>query len=67
MPIVKRGVIWLAWGLVPAALVLAGLLPDGKGPLPRLLLPMFMAALFLWLLAGLVMVATWQEHRISDR
>ena len=30
-------------------------------------MPLFMVSLLFWLWAGLVMVATWQEHRVEHR
>jgi hypothetical protein len=65
MQTVKAAGIWLACGLVPLAIVFVGMLPDGDGLWPAVVMPMFMLTLFLWLLGGLVMVATWQQHRME--
>lgn len=67
MQTVKAAGIWLACGLVPVAVMLVGSLPDRDMLWPAVVMPMFMAALFLWLLGGLVMVATWQQHRMERR
>ena len=66
MQAVKGAGIWLACGLVPLGCVMVGLLPDSDA-VSRLMLPMFMVTLFLWLLSGLVLVATWQEGRPAHR
>lgn len=67
MQTLKWAGIWVACGLVPVAIALIGLLPDSDVVFPGLMMPMFMVSLLLWLLAGLVMVATWQEHHLDRR
>lgn len=64
MKALKGTGIWLACGLVPAAILMVGLLPDADA-VSRVMMPTFMVTLFLWLLSGLVMVATWQDHRLE--
>ncbi len=66
MQTAKRAGIWAACGLVPAAIMIVGLVPDNAvvwGLMP----PMSMLALLRWLLAGLVMAATWGQHRLGSR
>jgi hypothetical protein len=62
---VKGAGIWVASGLIPVAFLMMGLLPDKEVIAPALLMPLFMVSLLFWLWAGLVMVATWQEHRVE--
>ena len=65
MHTVKAAGIWLACGLVPVAIVVLGSLPDREFRWGALVMPMLMVALFFWFLGGLVMVATWQQHRVE--
>ncbi len=67
MQTLKAAGIWLACGLVPLAIVVVGSLPDHDVLWPALVMPILMVTLFLWLLGGLVMVATWQQHRMERR
>ena len=60
---VKAAGIWLACGLVSVAIVVLGSLPDRDVIWGALVMPLLMVALFFWFLGGLVMVATWQQHR----
>lgn len=63
MRTMKAAGIWLACGLVPVAIVVVGSLPDRPGLWGAVVMPMMMVSLFFWFLGGLVMVATWQQHR----
>ncbi|HEV7147973.1 MAG TPA: hypothetical protein VGN48_13355 [Pedococcus sp.] len=67
MGAVKGAGIWVVCGLIPLALLMIGLLSDKEVIAGALLMPLFMVSLLFWLWAGLVMVATWQEHRVEHR
>jgi hypothetical protein len=67
MGAVKGAGIWVACGLIPVAFLMIGLLPDKEVIGGELLMPLFMVSLLFWLWSGLVMVATWQEHRVQQR
>lgn len=66
MGAVKGAGIWVACGLIPLALLMTGLLLSDKEMIwGSVVMPLFMVSLLFWLWAGLVMVATWQEHRVE--
>jgi protein-S-isoprenylcysteine O-methyltransferase Ste14 len=67
MGAVKGAGIWVACGLIPVAFLMMGLLSDKEVIAGALLMPLFMVSLLFWLWAGLVMFATWQEHRVEHR
>lgn len=62
MQTVKAAGIWLACCLVPLAIMVVGSLPDRDFLWGALVMPMLIVAL---VFCGLVMVATWQQHRMG--